>query len=322
MKKWLIGILAVVLLALVFIYIVIPNQIVFKSSEGVTAAGSAIHRTLLDKKIVARWWPGKIINDTLYYNDLHYGIDKGNITVMPISIHKGNIHANTSLLLTSVLMDSTQLQWVGSLPTSYNPITRIDAYLQAKNISRDMAVILKKMQQYYSVRDNIYGVKIKKTLVLDSLLIVTSATCTGYPTNEFIYGLVDKLQNYAIQHSAKQTGHPMLNVSTEDSTTYQVKVALPTDKLLSSSRDIMQRSMPGRNIILFAQVKGGNHVATNALEQLSNYATDHQLKTPAIPFFSLVTDRRVEADTSKWITDIYYPVMIYPELFPEGASKF
>ena len=84
----------------------------------------------------------------------------------------------------------------------------------------------------------------------------------------------------------------------------------------------MQRTMPGRNVILFTQVKGGNGIATWALEQIKNYADDHHLKTPAIPYFSLVTDRRKEADTSKWITDIYYTVMIYPELFPEEASKF
>jgi hypothetical protein len=322
MKKWIIGIVAVVVLALILIYTAIPNQITLQSSEGVNAGGSAIHRTLLDKKIVKGWWPGKITDDNLYYQDLHYEINRGNITVMPVSIRKGNIHANTSLFLTSVLTDSTQLHWVGSLPTSYNPVTRAAAYFQAKKISKSMGVILKKMKQFYAVRDNIYGIKIKKTLVVDSLLIVTSAECTGYPTNEFIYGLVGKLQDYAARNAAKQTGYPMLNVSTADSTTYQVKVAIPTNKLLPSSKDIVQRTMPGRNVILFTQVKGGNGVATSALEQIANYANDHQLKTPAIPFFSLVTDRRKEADTSKWITDIYYPVMIYPELFPEGAPKF
>jgi hypothetical protein len=39
------------------------------------------------------------------------------------------------------------------------------------------------------------------------------------------------------------------------------------------------------------------------------YISDHERVPPAIPFLSLVTNRMLEPDSSKWITLIYYPVM-------------
>jgi hypothetical protein len=41
---------------------------------------------------------------------------------------------------------------------------------------------------------------------------------------------------------------------------------------------------------------------------MENYARDHKKQSPAIPYQLLVTNRLTEADTTKWITQINYPV--------------
>ena len=46
-----------------------------------------------------------------------------------------------------------------------------------------------------------------------------------------------------------------------------------------------------------------------AYDQIQHYISDHNRVAPAISFESLVTDRRQEPDSSKWVTRIYYPVM-------------
>jgi hypothetical protein len=45
------------------------------------------------------------------------------------------------------------------------------------------------------------------------------------------------------------------------------------------------------------------------MQQLEYYLNEHRLRPPALPFQSLVTDRLVERDTTKWITRLYYPVI-------------
>jgi hypothetical protein len=67
--------------------------------------------------------------------------------------------------------------------------------------------------------------------------------------------------------------------------------------------------MPGGGNMLVTEVKGGQIEVNKASVQLLNYISDYNRTAPAIPFESLVTDRRKEPDSSKWITRIYYPVM-------------
>jgi hypothetical protein len=169
--------------------------------------------------------------------------------------------------------------------------------------------ILKKIKTFYSSPENIYGFEIKRAYVSDSFLIATAGQCKGYPTNQYIYGLIDQLRKYALLQLAKESGYPMLNVVTYDSINFDVRVAIPTDKLLPSSGDILQKQMLGRGNILVAEVKGGIEITSHAFKQLQHFVEDYKYRAPAIPFYSLVTDRLTEPDSSKWMTKIYFPVM-------------
>ena len=309
MKKWMMGVMAGVVVAIAGLYLFIPKVITLKSSIGIKATRSGINRMLLDKKNTAKWWPGTISNDSCYLNEFAYKINNGNITVLPVSIHGKNNEISTSLFLISINTDSTHLEWVGSMVTSYNPVKRFLTYKKAKKINSDLSTILEKMDKFYSQPENIYSFNINKAKVIDSFLIATSAVHKGYPGDSYIYKLVDKLRLYAIDNTAKESGFPMLNVSTTDSINFDVKVAIPIDKLLPSSGDILQKRMLGRGNILVAEVRGGVEIINQAIEQMQKYVDDYQRKTPAIPFCSLITDRTKEPDSSKWVTKIYFPVM-------------
>lgn len=308
MKKMVLGVLAAVLVLIVSSYVFIPNVIELRSSAGVKATGEGLHRMLLSKESVAMWWPGKTSNDSFYLNNNLYKIENSNITLLHISINGQPTSLSTGLFLVSMMIDSTQLEWTGSMVTSYNPVKRFLRYLEAKNIRQDMNGILKSIKRFYSKPENVYGIEIQKSYVSDSFLIATSGQCKGYPTNQYIYNLIDQLRKYAIRQLAKETGYPMLNVNTLDSINFDVRVAIPIDKLLPSSGDILQKRMLGGGFILVAEVKGGVSVTLKALQQLQRFVEDYQYRAPAIPFYSLITDRSIEPDSSKWITKIYFPV--------------
>ncbi len=309
MKKWIAGILVAVVLLLVSLYVLIPNIVSLKANIAIKATRPGINRMLLDQKSVAKWWPGKIVGDSFLLNDFAYKIDNGNITAMPVTISGHNNIIPSSLFLVSITTDSTHLEWVCGMVTSYSPLKRWEAYQIAKNLNRDMTAILEKMQSFHTNPQNIYGIKINLELVADSLLIATAGNSTDYPTNVYIYSLIDKLRTYATANGAKESGYPMLNVSTSDSISYEVKVAIPTDKLLPGSGDILQKRMLARGNILVAEVTGGIGITKRAIDEVKNYAEDHQRVAPAIPFYSLITDRLKETDSSKWVTKIYFPVM-------------
>jgi hypothetical protein len=309
MRKWVTGFITCMVLLFGSVYVFIPDIVKLKANIAINVTRPGLHRMLLEENNVAKWWPGKIINDGFYLHDFIYQINNSNITVIPISISGQNTNLPTSLFLIEIAKDSVQLEWVGAMATSYNPVKRFFAYLKAKKINGSMDIILQKIKIFHSIQENIYGFDIKKELVTDSILIQTSGICKDYPTNQFIYSLVDKLKSYTALHAAKVTGYPMLNIKAIDSINFEVKVALPIDKMLPNSGDIIQKRMLGKGNILVTEVKGGMEIMNKAFLQIQKYAEDYQRVAPAIPFYSLITDRLKEPDTSKWVTKIYFPVM-------------
>ena len=313
MKKWLFGVLFFASLLLAALYIFIPNIITLKSNIGIKVTQQGLYRMLLDTNNVQKWWPGNESKNTdenkFSLNGYYYKIYANNISLAPVTITNPETNLKTSLYIISLETDSVQLAWVGSMVTSYNPVKRFFAWQKAKKINSDMNSILQKMQPFYSNPENIYGIKVEKALVTDAVLISTGANSKGYPDTKFIYTLIDKLRIHAAANKVKETGFPMLNVDTKDSITFNVRVALPISKALPSAGDIAQKRMLADGNILVTEVKGGVATTTAAFEQIIKYSLDYQRVAPAIPFFSLITDRTKEPDSSKWITKVYCPVM-------------
>jgi hypothetical protein len=309
MRKWLTFLLLWLVLVAAGIYFFIPDIIMLRSNAGFAVTRPGLHRMLLQKSSVAKWWPGEIVNDDFYLDGFQYSFNSSNITVMPVSIDGKGTKLISSLFFIELRPDSVSAEWNGSIVTSYNPVSRVVAYQQAKKINKSMDLILHKMQSFYSDAKNIYGFDIKHEFVKDSLLIQTSSYCKVYPSIPFIYSLIDKLKQYALSNATAVAGYPMLNIRLIDSLNFEVKVALPLAKALPNSGDILQKRMLGRGNILVTEVRGGIDITEKAFMQIQQYADDYQRRAPAIPFYSLITDRLAEPDSSKWITKVYFPVM-------------
>ena len=141
------------------------------------------------------------------------------------------------------------------------------------------------------------------------MLISTSELSTALPTIEGIYVMVDKLKKHATAKLATQTNLPMLNIYTNDSIHFKTQVALPVDKKLPDEKDILYRWMLGGGNLLISEVKGGYYNINKGFEAMELYVQDHNRVAPAISFQQLVTDRRLERDTTKWVTRLCWPVM-------------
>jgi hypothetical protein len=285
----------VLLLVLAFTYLFIPNKITVSQRLNIPANREAIFRKLGDTTEWTKWWPGEYkannVNSSFMINGLRYKLDDKKLTCLSVNANETTISLN------------------GVIPTSYNPIRRIQLFFTANKIKKDANTLIQSIKSQYSTTTSLYGYDIQKKLVVDSILLSTSKEIKEYPSINIIYSLIDELKTYIKQQSANETGNPMLNIFTKDSVTYLVKVAIPVDKKLPSSGNISYRWMLGGGNILITDVKGGEGEIQKAYVQIQNYISDYKRVAPAIPFESLVTDRRQEPDSSKWITRIYYPVM-------------
>jgi uncharacterized protein YxeA len=312
--KRLIILFSILLIAVIAsIYIFIPNQIIINQNVLVKANKDGLSRKLFDEKRWNDWWPGTADkNDygkSFTYDNSVFIIDKQTIGSIYILVTNKKTTATTALNLINSAIDTTQLFWTGTIPTSYNPLARLQIYFESIKLEKGMGTVLKKLQSFYSKTENIYGHQIKKEAVVDSFLISTYNESKNYPSIDYVYRLIDQLKKYTADHGAKESAPPMFNVSTTDSINYLTRVAIPVDRILPSENTISFKRMPAGGNILVSDIKGGLLSVNNAFHQVQNYISDYHQSAPAIPFFSLITDRRKEPDTTKWITRIYYPVM-------------
>lgn len=311
MKKIVWAVLITAAIILPGTYLLIPNIVNIKQEQSINTSQAGLQRMLLTKSNVLKWWPGALTDSgSLLYNGNTYEFANNNISLIPVLIKNNSQNIHSTIFSLAPAKETVQLTWVCKTVTSYNPIKRIQYWLKAKNLNTDLKYLLKKMNDFYSNTENIYGIKIEKKLVEDSILISTAAACKNFPTTEFIYTQIAKLNTYAAINNAQAAGYPMLNIETDDGVNYNVRLALPVNKIIPDKpNDITLKRMLGGGNILVAEVKGGNATTAEALRQINLYARDYQRIPPAIPFFSLITNRMAEPDSSKWITKVYCPVM-------------
>ncbi len=318
MRKWIVIFLISLAVLVASLYILIPNSIFIHKSVTINISQTAIKRLLKDDSNWKKWWPGndstsvdKNGNAIMSFNGNTYAITDRKFSSTLLAINKEtDTIAHTSLNIVENSKTSVNLDWEAQMLTSSNPFERLKIYLASKKISNDMAALINQMQAFLSSQSNVYGgIDIRQQSVVDSTLISTYDSIKGYPSVEFIYGLIDKLRKYTSSQQAVVTGNPMLNIFTKDSIEYIVKVALPVNKKLPSNGNISYKWMlPGGNILV-TEVKGDALAINKAFEQVELFVNDYGRDAPAISFLSLITDRQLEKDSTRWITRIYYPVM-------------
>ncbi len=136
MKKWLIasGVIIIVLLSAIYLYI--PNIVRFKNTTKIKVTRPGLCRMLTSKDEVAKWWPGNISKDSFYINDLKYTFNKNSLSVLPVIVSEKELQLHTSFLIIELDKENLQIEWVGAMVTSYNPVKRFFAYMKAKKLMK------------------------------------------------------------------------------------------------------------------------------------------------------------------------------------------
>jgi effector-binding domain-containing protein len=313
MKKLLIGLLIFLILFLGCIYILIPARITVTSITTVSASINSTQRYLSDKPDRIKWWPG---NDNVSKADLESNISfyrgynfkiphhLSNSTIVLITKDSNDI--NSSIIFIKLTIDTTLIQWQYNFQTSINPIKRIRVYAEARDLKNTIDDISKDFKSYMDKPENVYNLRIENKKVKDTLLLSTKKIFSTKPRIEDVYDMIAKLKDYIQNNGVKETNFPMLNVR-ETETKFEAMVAIPIDKRVKETDNyLIKRMVPGN--ILVTEIKGGLKTVEKAYKNFDYYISDYNFSMPAIPFELLITDRTKEADTSKWITRIYYPV--------------
>jgi len=312
MKKWLLYLIVITVVILFSIpYILIPSELKISSLTKTERNITGTFRSLSKTGDWSKWWPGgegKIMpfctdfsECKFIFNGYKYVITGKYYNALTITISKENQDYESRIDLNSLNGDSTYIHWAYSFQTSMNPFVRIKSYREATRQKANMDSILLHLKKFLDVTKNVYGQNILLTMSKDTTLIVINLKTPSYPTTEDIYRSIRSLRDYASANNAKENNFPMLLPNKNNPGAYETFVALSINKELAGKGNIVQRRyVPWKDLMV--EVKGGDSSIRRARADLNNYILDNQLQVKSKTFESLVTDRSIEKDSSKWIT--------------------
>jgi hypothetical protein len=312
MKKWFAGILVVFILTIICIYLFIPSKIVLSKITITHSTISAASRILSSEENWDKWWRNSdglrhTKNTPFTFSEAEFKLDHRSANVAGIRILSGKLMLNSILSLISFATDSTGAVWQCELPAGNSPLSRLANYKKALEIKNDMTRILDNFNAFISDPKNVYGVSIFRGSTKDTFLLSAKYRNPVYPSTAEIYRYLIPLRKSIASQHAEITGYPMVNVSRQDDNSYEVQVAIPTNRLLQGKDSLFVRRMVPGNFMV-CEVQGGEYTIREELKQLEYYINDYGKTVMAIAFQSLVTDRMNEPDTSKWVTLLYVPV--------------
>ena len=313
MKKWLIGVFAIVILFLISCQIFIPQKIMVTRTVVAKANLNGVYRFLSSDSNWIKWWPEQFsapegstpalpesggfqfIKNKLAYNSFEFTIKKNKETT-PSLLH-----------LVTHDKDSTKIEWSTTMHSSNNPFSKISHYLDARNLNRRLASILTAMQNHISQVKHIYGVDIRKEKIMLEFLVSRRIKIPHYPTNEDIYGLINEIKKHLEKKQVKQQASPIFNIEPSGANDFLLLVATPVTNPLANEGNFTTLKLLKNGQILVTEVNGGLAAVDSVLKKIKIYADDHQHLNVALPYRIFLTDRTKVKDTSKWLTQISYP---------------
>jgi predicted transcriptional regulator YdeE len=315
MKKFVLFLLTLVILAVAAIYIFIPARLSITSSTTVRTTDIGTERFLMDESKWPLWWnynDSSLPNTNLHPVRFFAGKDEYKMAdkfykSATIRISHDLQQIGSKLAIIPLLLDSTGIEWNCSLDLGSNPYKRLTGYLDAKQIKKNMDTVLTSLRLFLSKNENVYGIPIEKNHLKDTLYVTTKTTLQAYPTIPVIYDLIKKIQGYASQNGANQTGSPIFNVTDMGNGHFQLMAGIAVDKNIPEKNDFSVKHMVRGNFMI-TEVVGGDQVVNKASQNLHQYFADYRKTSMAMSFTMLVTDRMYQPDSSKWITKIYLPV--------------
>lgn len=313
MKKWMVWLLVLFILALFSIYFFIPAKIAISRIIMARVTLNGEFRNISQQDKWEKWWhdaDGKshVLNEPFTFNGTTFRLTQIQNNIAGIEVEQDGLKLQSILHLISLTTDSTATQWQCELPAGNSPWSRLSAYYKAVEISKNMKGVLLNLKSFISDPKNVYEFTIFRTSILDTTMLSARFTSTAYPTTADIYSYCDVLNRSIQKQKGAVTGFPLIHVRKPDNDSFEIQVALPTNRKLENDGKVFYRRMVPGNF-LCAEVKGGPFTVNEAVKQLDFFLQDHNKTQIAIPFQQLITNRLSEPDTSKWITRVYLPVV-------------
>jgi effector-binding domain-containing protein len=311
MKKPVLIVFAIFLLAFISVYFIIPQKIKTSKAIEIDATDVNVSKFLVNKKAWSKWWPGSrpnIDSFSFKFNNVDYMLLQSTNDEMRLDIKQKDIEQSSVVTYAATGDGICKVTWLAEKQSSLNPFKRIAECIKVKHTATDIEAILKAFKKFMETDTNVYGLKIKIEKVKYPIVLASTINTKDYPSPAVVYNLVNTLKKYAQSKGAVILDSAMLNIHPNETNGYQAMVAIPVSKAIQPGVNMVINKLVKGGNLLEADIKGGKTTILNTFAQLKLYQKAHHLISPAMPYELLTTNRMAEKDTAKWLTKIYWPI--------------
>jgi len=311
LKNLVITVAVLLLLGFSYLYLLTPSTLNYEETAVIKGNSAALIRNLASNSHVEQWWPqksGTAGERAHRFNNSKYSFIVSDPTMVVAKIVQTRDSIRSQMFFLDNAAGEVRVIWRLTYKLPLAIIARVKKLGEATQIRKDVRLLLNRFQAYYASPGALYGFKLHISKVRDTTFLAVFQTEDSYPDQSEVYHLADSLMEYGLAKNLKRFGAPMLNVQKVNEGRFLVEVAVPVDTVFESSGPFHFKRLPPHGDLLIVNVTGGSANANCALTQALNYIADNHRTLAALPFFSLITDRRKEKDSTRWLTQVICPV--------------
>lgn len=292
-------------ICLIISFFLLNQPAQYREAKTLTCPPESVSRLFLSTNEWKKWWPGNQINDSTFeLNGNTYTVKK--ILVNGFYAVENNQETSIDFSFTPALKNQTDIVVTVSAIQGNTIVNKLSNLFFRKN-KKIASKLVNEVGAFFEQTKKVYGIEISKGRVDYINWVNAKRVVNHYPSTEETYRLIDSINSYVTAQQVKILGNPILHIIQLDASAFQLMTALPVENKITENTQFQNKAMaPG--FLMKAIVTGGNQTVAKALREMENYVRDNKKQSPAIPFQELITNRLQEADSSKWITQINYPV--------------
>jgi len=207
--------------------------------------------------------------------------------------------------------DSTKVSWERNIEDLSYPFGRFVGWMLEKGYNYNFNRGLKSMKEYIETNKSepeYYGFETTLKVFSGRNYLAMDDSCLIDDMSSRINRAFDAIRNYAEELDIKPSGVPMIewhSYNIDDYSNFTCMIPYDTTNI-ATSFTVYFKSIPTYNVAM-VQYEGSYDYSYYAWIALDNYRMFHNLRIAGDPIEEYIVGPRNETDSSKFITNIYFP---------------
>jgi effector-binding domain-containing protein len=200
----------------------------------------------------------------------------------------------------------TLVKWMMESDLGNNPVSRWFGLFMDKMVGNDFEKGLSNLDKL-TAAFQIQGPQVQEKEVPAQIILSIRDTCSPATISSKLGVFYGKISERIKDKKLTMSGAPFSIYHSYTPQSFDMEAGLPVNAMIESSNDIICREIPAQKTVMVSFF-GPYEKTAIAYEKIEKYIKDKQLTIAGSPWEVYITDPQTEPDTSKWQTDIYYPI--------------